>query len=489
MAERKPSIHERWALFRFSVVGPLLAAPPGRGELRSQIDTLAARTWEHPVTGEPVRFGASTIERWYYQARGARTDPVRALRKKVRKDKGSRPAMGTKLRDVVRAQYEQHSRWSYQLHYDNLGILIETDPELGPLPSYATVRRFMKSCGLIKRRRPTARDTDGARRAELRLQEREVRSFEAEYVFGLFHLDYHHCSRKILTPSGEWVRPLLLGVLDDRSRLLCHGQWYLAGTAENLVHGLCQAFAKRQLPRALMTDNGSAMTAGETVQGLARLGILHQPILPYSPYQNGKNEFWFSVVEGRLMAMLEGCRDLTLAQLNEATQAWGELEYNRRVHSETGQSPVQRALSEPGVGRPCPPAAELRMAFMLEESRVQRKSDGTVSIEGRRFEIPARYRHLKRVAVRYARWDLTRVYLVDDHTGTVLDRLLPLDRTANADGRRRALDPETVNPLSEPPASGVAPLLEKLLSDYRATGLPPAYLPRNDDHPPEENAQ
>jgi len=89
-------------------------------------------------------------------------------------------------------------------------------------------------------------------------------------------------------------------------------------------------------------------------------------------------------------------------------------------------------------------------------------------------------RHLKRVAVRYARWDLTRVYLVDDHTGTVLDRLLPLDRTANADGRRRALDP---------PASGVAPLLEKLLSDYRATGLPPAYLPRNDDHPPEENAQ
>jgi len=123
MAERKPSIHERWALFRFSVVGPLLAAPPGRGELRSEIDRLAARTWTHP-----------TIERWYYQARGARTDPVRALRKKVRKDKGSRPAMGTKLRDVVRAQYEQHSRWSYQLHYDNLGILIETDPELGPLP-------------------------------------------------------------------------------------------------------------------------------------------------------------------------------------------------------------------------------------------------------------------------------------------------------------------------------------------------------------------
>jgi putative transposase len=489
MAERKPSIHERWALFRFSVVGPLLAAPPGRGDLQAEIRKLSECTWEHPVTGEPVRFGASTIERWYYRARGARTDPVGALRKKVRKDKGSRPAMGRKLQNVLRAQYERHSRWSYQLHYDNLRILIESDPELGPLPSYATVRRFMKACGLIKQRRVTARDTEGARRAERRLQQREVRSFEAEYVFGLLHLDYHHCSRKILMPSGEWVRPVLLGILDDRSRLLCHAQWYLAETSENLVHGLCQAFAKRQLPRALMTDNGSAMVAAETVQGLARLGILHQPILPYSAYQNGKNEFWFSVVESRLMAMLEGCRDLTLAQLNEATQAWSELEYNRTVHSETGQSPLQRALSGPGVGRPCPSAVELRMAFMLEESRAQRKSDGTVSIEGRRFEVPARYRHLERVVVRYARWDLTRVYLVDDHTGTVLDRLLPLDRTANADGRRRALDPETASPLSEPPVSGVAPLLEKLLADYRATGLPPAYLPKDDDLSEPENSR
>ena len=178
----------------------MLAAPPGRGELQAEIRKLSACTWEHPVTGEPVRFGASTIERWYYQARGARTDPVGALRKKVRKDKGRQPSMGRKLRDIVRAQYEQHSLWSYQLHYDNLRILIESDPELGPLPSYTSVRRFMKASGLIKQRRVTARDTEGARRAERRVQQREVRSFEAEYVFGLLHLDYHHCLRKILMP-------------------------------------------------------------------------------------------------------------------------------------------------------------------------------------------------------------------------------------------------------------------------------------------------
>ena len=35
-------------------------------------------------------------------------------------------------------------------------------------------------------------------------------------------------------------------------------------------------------------------------------------------------------------------------------------------------------------------------------------------IEGRRFEIPNRYRHLTRIEVRYASWDLARVHLVDE---------------------------------------------------------------------------
>lgn len=35
------------------------------------------------------------------------------------------------------------------------------------------------------------------------------------------------------------------GVIDDRSRLVCHLQWYLDETAESLIHGLSQAFMKR----------------------------------------------------------------------------------------------------------------------------------------------------------------------------------------------------------------------------------------------------
>ena len=55
------------------------------------------------------------------------------------------------------------------------------------------------------------------------------------------------------------------------------------------------------------------MTATETVAGCKRLGIVTDNPLPYSPYQNAKQENFWSQVEGRLMAMLEGVRDLTLA--------------------------------------------------------------------------------------------------------------------------------------------------------------------------------
>lgn len=118
----------------------------------------------------------------------------------------------------------------------------------------------------------------------------------------------------------------------------------------------------------------------------------------------------------------------------------------------------------------------MRLAFMAEERRTQRRSDGTVSIKGRRFEIPSQYRHLERLVVRFASWDLSRVHLVDERTSAVLCRLFPLDRARNSDGLRRTLAPlvDVPTPVTEP---GIAPLLKKLMADYAATGLPPAYLP------------
>jgi transposase InsO family protein len=455
---------ERWARLRFSVVGQLLASPPPQGQLCSELERLTSKHWWHPTKDKQVGFGQSTIERWLCAAR-ATQDPIVALRRKTRCDAGLHHAINDALAQAVRQQYKDHPKWSYQLHLDNLAVL----PHLETIPSYSTLRRFMVEQGLIKQ----------PRKGLVTLSGREQRSYEAEYVNGLWHLDFHHGSLKVLTPAGEWVTPILLTVLDDRSRLACHAQWYFDETTQTLVHGLTQALLKRGLARCQMTDGGAAMKAGETRQGLSRLSIRHKLTLPYSPEQNAKQEVFWSQVEGRLLPMLEGHGELTLNLLNQATQAWVEMEYQRKVHSETGQTPLQRWLDSPSVARPCPGPEALRLAFTVQRSRTQRKSDGTVSIQGVRFEIPDRFRGFNKLRVRYARWDLGHVWLLDPRSETTLSRLFPLDKGKNADGIRRPR--AALRPDQDPPQpSGIAPLLRKLMGDYAATGLPPAYIPKEE---------
>ncbi len=310
-------------------------------------------------------------------------------------------------------------------------------------------------------------------------ESREQRLFEATHVGALFHADFHHGSRKLLTDKGEWVRPILVAILDDRSRLVCHAQWYWRETAENFVHALCQAFLKRGLPRALMTDNGSPMTAAETTRGLERLGIQFQPTLPYSPQQNGKQEAFWGQIEGRLLPMLEGETELSLELLNEATIAYVEMDYHRRVHSETGQPPLQRFLDGPEVTREAPSPEDLRKAFTVERSRKLRRSDLTIRIEGTPFKIPAAFKHLREITVRYADWDLSTVYLVNKPSGEIIGRLYPVDKEKNADGKRRPMKP-TVGACTPPAPSGMAPLLRQHLTEYAATGLPMSYLPKEE---------
>ena len=475
-----PPRRDRWARLRFAIIGPLLAAPPPDGALQEALRTLAAKFWRHPLTEKDIQFSVSTLERWYYAARAA-DDPIAVLRNRLRDDHGRFHGLTPQAIEVLTTQYREHPGWTMQLHADNLRVALKGLD--APVPSYATVRRYLIAHGMYRQARPK-RNTAGALLARDRLESREVRSFEMDHVGALWHLDFHHASRQVLTRSGQWVTPILLGVLDDRSRLVCHLQWYLDETAQSLVHGLSQALMKRGLPRALMTDNGAAMIAEETVAGLERLGILHQTTLPYSPYQNAKQESFWGRIEGRLMPMLESETALTLETLNQATQAWVEQEYHRMVHSELGVTPLARYLDGPTVSRPCPQAVDLAAAFRIEVTRRQRRSDGTLSLAGQRFEVPAAYRHLTTVEVRYARWDLTRVDLVDARANLILAPLYPLDKSANADGQRRALSPSASRSADVPTStSGIAPLLRQLIAEYAATGLPPAYLPIPEQDP------
>ena len=151
--------------------------------------------------------------------------------------------------------------------------------------------------------------------------------------------------------------------------------------------------------------------------------------------------------------------------------------------------PRERFLASPGFGGPSPSMEVLNAAFRRDIKRKVRRSDGTVSIDGVRFEIPHRLSTLTTVVIRYATWDLRNVHLVDERTGDVTHRIWPLDKAQNSDGRRRRMveaPPPSGSPTpssdSATPARKVElpPLARELLRNQQASGMPPAYLPKDE---------
>jgi putative transposase len=80
-----------------------------------------------------------------------------------------------------------------------------------------------------------------------------------------------------------------------------------------------------------------------------------------------------------------------LLELNRLLTAWIETEYHRRVHSETGQSPLDRwdaGWVRLGRSATMPTAADLTEAFLWSEYRTVTKT-ATVSLYGNTYEVDA----------------------------------------------------------------------------------------------------
>lgn len=90
--------------------------------------------------------------------------------------------------------------------------------------------------------------------------------------------------------------------------------------------------------------------------------------------------------------------------------------------------------------------------------------------------------HMRQVILRAATWDKSRMTLVDADTEAPLARLLPQDKTKNASGMRKLIVSENPSAAALCATEPAMPaLLRKWCADYAATGLPPAYLPMEEN--------
>ena len=402
-----PEQRQKVALFRFGLISSLIGRSSfTRGEREQLIRQITEKPWEIPGSGRS-RIGRSTVLRWLhdYQQSGGRLD---SLEPQARKDKGStrcvRPELELALVNLRR-----------ELSATTLPVFLRIARDRGVLDpchtlSSASLYRLFQRHG-IERPQPVPADR---------------RRFEAELSNDLWQSDSLY-GPKVLEEE-RMRQTYLFALLDDHSRMVLFARAYLSERLESFQDCLLEALARRGLPRKLYVDNGAAFRNHALRYACGRLGIALLHATPYTPEGKGKIERFWRTLRMQFLPLLPEV--LTLSQLNERLRLWIEEEYNQRVHSSTGQKPMERYLAHVSLLRKAP--EDLHQYFRVPLLRKVDK-DRTVSLYGKLYEAPAGLIG-NTVTVLYHPTDMSRVEVIFQERSWGF--LVPLSLGANYRVRR-----------------------------------------------------
>jgi putative transposase len=232
------------------------------------------------------------------------------------------------------------------------------------------------------------------------------------------------------TESGK-VQAKLIAFIDDASRVVAHGEFFLSDNVDSLIIAFRTALYKRGVPEMLYLDNGANYCSAEIQLVCARLGCLlsHTPVRDGAA--KGKIERFFRTVREKFLGK---ALDLSsLAALNRQFISWLEEEYNSIPHGSLGMKPIDRFGLDLNRIRFMPPS-ELNDEFFFMEDDRWVKIDNTFSLKNIRFESPVDLRE-KQIQVRFERGRMSRVivYYKKERMGEAR----PVDLIANDRPPRR----------------------------------------------------
>ena len=349
------------ATFRFGVIHDLVGSVVlDQGEKERLIREKCARKWSIPHSGK-TRITRSTIQRWIktYEGSGRRLE---SLYPKGRRDIGQARCMDEETGLALMELRRQLPRATGKalIHEMNARGFISPGVKL----NLSTVYRFLHAHDLM-RQAPKPEDR---------------RKFEAECPNDLWQSDCMHGPK--IEHQGQWRKTYLIAFIDDHSRLIPHGEFYLSEALSSFLHALKQAFLTRGLPRKLYTDNGAAFRSKHLETTCASLGVALIHARPYKPQGKGKIERFFRTVRTEFLPYFMG---KTLLDINLAFSCWLRDVYHTRVHSATAMTPFNRFTARMQLLRPAPD--DLTDHFRKSALRTVAK-DRTISLMGRVYEAP-----------------------------------------------------------------------------------------------------
>jgi len=362
------------ALFRYTLILPLLRGqypPGGKQHLRRQI---AAQHHDIPHSSRHT-VSTTTLARWerIYQEKG-----FEGLKPKPRSDRGQSRALSSPTLDRAEALKREQPLRSARSIIQILA-LDQTHPTPEARIAPRTLRRHLS-------RRGAERTHFG-------------RLWQGDAMDGPYLPDPAHPDRQ--------RQVFLFAFLDDHTRLVPHAQFYWNEQLPRMEDCFKRAILRYGRPLAIYVDRGKVYTSTHLDTICATLGIQRILGTPYYPEGRGKIERFFQFVQSDFLPELTRSSVSTLHQLNESLLAWLEVVYHHKLHTETGQAPLERHRQDPApAARPADPE-ELRQAFLHRETRKVTKTS-TFSFRGNRYRVPA-YLLRQSVQLRYDPFDLTRI--------------------------------------------------------------------------------
>jgi putative transposase len=413
-------------LFRYGLIRDAADPALSKAERGRLVRVIAERDHVAP-DGRLVRAGRTTLDRWI---RAYRHGGFEALVPRPRVVAPRTPAELLEL--ALRLKRERPERTAAQVRE----IMLAAG---GPALGLRTLQTHLARAGLNVR-------------ADGRSPGKVYGRFEASQRNQLWTGDGLHGP----TLAGVVARrAVLLAFIDDHSRLLVGWRWGTGEDVFGLEAALRSGLMARGVPEAILVDRGSAFVSSQLLRACAVLGVKLIHASPRAATTKGKIERFFRTVRDQFLVEVDDGVDL--AELNRLFSAWLEVVYHRRVHSETGQTPLERFDAAGAPVLPTP--ALLREAFLWSVERTVTKT-ATVSLHGNQYEVDAALVGRK-VELVFDPFDLTRIEVRYQHRpfGTAVPLMI---------GRRT--HPQAAREVPPPPASTGIDYL-KLLADKRDAEL------------------
>jgi transposase InsO family protein len=352
---------EKIALFRFGVISRLLWGKEDERQQEAFLREITATAWEIPFSKRSA-LGRSTVLDWLKKYRDS-GNKIESLEPQPRSDKG-------KARSLDEETEQTLVRLKTELKGASLPVILRVARERKLLPpdfraSIQSLYRLFQRRGLNE---PQGLKPD-------------LRRYETELPNDLWQSDCMHGPPVVV--EGKVRKSFLFAFLDDHSRLLPHGEFYLQENLKNLTDCLIKALNKRGLPRKIYIDNGPSFRSHQLAHATASLGISLIHCTPYRPEGKGKIERFFKTLRMQFLPLLPP--SLALTELNERFEQWCDQTYHRTVHGTTKETPWDRYTQHLHLLRPAP--KNLGDFFRI---RARRKvdRDRTVTLHGKIYEAP-----------------------------------------------------------------------------------------------------